>query len=319
VAAPFFTVVVTTYNREQIVRRAVDSCLAQTFQDLEVVVVDDASSDGTVAGLESSYDDPRLRVVVHERNQGINPARHTGTVAARGEWVVVVDSDWELMPEALERLRAAIEALPEGVRVVRFRLLWDDGSVTPRFVPAEPYGYEGRIRWAEEEGGEDAGRCIQAAVFADTPYIADRRGAMEWLFELDLAKAETTLCLDEVLGKEHSDAPNSWLRSVKASELLPRLRTEAPDMLWMAETVLQRHGEALRRWGPKQYADLLRIAAMQSFLLGRRRDGIRYGLRALRERPLAPIAWVTLLLGVLGPGAVGRGTLVLRRLQALRA
>ena len=109
-ATPFFTVVVTTYNREQIVRRAVDSCLAQTFEDLEVVVVDDASSDGTVAGLESSYDDPRLRVVVHDRNRGINPARHTGTVAARGEWVVVVDSDWELMPEALERLRAAIEA-----------------------------------------------------------------------------------------------------------------------------------------------------------------------------------------------------------------
>jgi hypothetical protein len=142
---------------------------------------------------------------------------------------------------------------------------------------------------------------------------------MEWLFELDLAKAETTLCLDEVLGKEHSDAPNSWLRSVKASELLPRLRTEAPDMLWMAETVIERHGEALRRWGPWQYADLQRIAAMQSFLLGRRRDGIRYGLRALRQKPLAPIAWMTLGLGVLGPGAIGRGTLVLRRLQALRA
>ncbi|HYQ79494.1 MAG TPA: glycosyltransferase family 2 protein [Solirubrobacterales bacterium] len=317
-ATPLFSVVVTTYNRERIVRRCVDSCLAQSCGDLEVVVVDDASSDGTVAALEG-YEDPRLRVVVHERNRGINPARHTGTVAARGEWVVVVDSDWELMPEALERLRVAIERRPDGVRVIRFRLRWDDGSVTPRFVPAEPFGYEGRIRWAEEEGGEDAGRCIQAAVFEATPYIADRRGAMEWLYELDLAKAETTLCLDEVLGMEHSDAPNSWLRSTKASELLPRLRTEAPDMLWMAETVLERHGEALRRWGPRQYADLLRIAAMQSFLLGRRRAGVGYALRALRARPLAPIAWVTLVLGVLGPAAVGRGTLALRRLQALRA
>jgi Glycosyl transferase family 2 len=317
-ATPFFSVVVTTYNRERIVRRAVDSCLAQTFEDLEVVVVDDASGDGTVAALES-YDDPRLRVVVHERNRGINPARHTGTVAARGEWIVVVDSDWELMPEALARLRVAIEALPEGVRVVRFRLLWDDGSVTPRFVPAEPYGYEGRIRWAEEEGGEDAGRCIQAAVFEQTPYIADRRGAIETIFELDLAKAERSLCLDEVLGKEHSDAPNSWMRSTSAAELLPRLRTEAPDMLWMAETSLDRHGEALRRWGPRQYANLQRVAALQSFLLGRRREGIRHALRALRGRPLGPMAWVTLTLGVLGPGAVGRGTLVLRRLQALRA
>jgi hypothetical protein len=315
---PSFSVVVTTYNRERIVRRCIDSCLDQSFGDLEVVVVDDASTDSTVAALEA-YDDPRLRVVVHERNQGINPARHTGAVEARGEWVVVVDSDWELMPNALERLRAAIDGLPEGVRVVRYRLLWDDGSVTPTTVPAEPFGYEGRIRWVAEEGGNDAGRCIQAAALKTTPYITGRRGAMETLFELDLAKAETTLCLDEVLGKEHSDAPNSWLRNVKASELLPRLRTEAPDMLWMAETTLQRHGEALRRWGPRQYADVERVAATQAFLLGRRLEGIRHSLRALRQRPLVPLAWVNLVLGLLGPAAVGRGTLALRKIQARRA
>ncbi|HET9197563.1 MAG TPA: glycosyltransferase family 2 protein [Solirubrobacterales bacterium] len=317
-AAPFFSVVVTTYNRERIVRRAVDSCLGQSFEDLEVIVVDDASGDGTVAALES-YDDPRLRVVVHERNRGINPTRRTGADAARGEWVVVVDSDWELKPEALERLRAAIGALPAGVRVVRFRLLWDDGSVTPRFVPVGPYGYEGRIRWAEEEGGEDAGRCIQAAVFETTPYIADRRGAIETLFELDLAKAETSVCLDEVLGLEHSDAPNSWMRSTSAAELLPRLRQEAPDMLWMAETSLARHGEALRRWGPRQYANLERVAALQSFLLGRRRQGARYALRAVRARPQAAMSWITLFLGLLGPGAAARGILALRKLQARRA
>lgn len=317
-AAPFFSVVVTTYNRERIVRRCVDSCLAQSFEDFEVVVVDDASGDGTVAALEA-YGDPRLRVVAHERNRGINPARHTGATAARGEWVVVVDSDWELLPNALGRLREAIAGLPEGVRVVRYRLLWDDGSVTPAFVPPEPFGYEGRIRWAEEEGGNDAGRCIAAAALGSTPYIADRRGAMESLFELDLARAETTLALDEVLGKEHSDAPNSWLRSVKAAELLPRLRAEAPDMLWMAETALARHGEALRRWGPRQYAALQRVAAVQAFLLGRRREGARHALRALRRRPQGLLSWVTLLLGLAGPGAVGRGTLALRRLQALRA
>jgi hypothetical protein len=315
---PFFSVVVTTYNREQIVRRCVDSCLAQSLDDFELVVVDDASSDGTVAALEA-YEDPRLRVVAHERNRGINPARHTGTVEARGEWVVVVDSDWELMPNALERLRAAIDGLPEDVRVVRYRLLWDDGSVTPTFVPPGPYGYEGRIRWAEEEGGNDAGRCIQAAVFETTPYIADRRGAVETIFELDLAKAERSLCLDEILGKEHSDAPNSWMRSTSAAELLPRLRQEAPDMLWMAETSLARHGEALRRWAPCQYANLQRVAALQSFLLGRRREGALHVLRALRNRPQAPLSWITMFLGLLGPGAVARGTLALRRLQALRS
>jgi glycosyltransferase involved in cell wall biosynthesis len=317
-ADPFFSVVVTTYNRERIVRRCVDSCLRQSFEDFEVVVVDDASSDGTVAALQA-YEDPRVKVVVHDRNKGINPARHTGTVAARGEWIVVVDSDWELLPDALEHLREAIGALPAGIRVLRFRLRWDDGDVTPHFIPSGPYDYEGRIRWVEEEGGYDAGRCIQAAVFERTPYYAERRGAMEALFELELAKAETTLCLDEVLGEEHTDAPNSWLRNASAAELLPRLRDEAPDMLWMAETTLARHGEALRRWGPGQYTRIQRVAAVQAFLLGRRRKGMRHSLAALRQRPLDGTVWVTLLLGMLGPAAVGRGTLALRRLQGLRA
>jgi glycosyltransferase involved in cell wall biosynthesis len=314
---PFFSVVVPTYNRSRIVRRCVDSCLAQSFEDFEVVVVDDHSDDDTVRELER-YDDPRLRVVVHDRNRGISPSRQTGAESARGEWVVVVDSDWELMPGALARLREIVAGLPEDVCVVRFRLVWDDGAVTPRFTPREPIGYEGRIRWAEEEGGHDAPHCLRRSVLARTPFPADRRGAMESLYELDLASREKTLCVDDVLGKEHTDAPNSWLRTVSADELVPRLLREAPDMLWMAETTLARHGEALRRYGPRQYATMLRIASMQAFLLGQRSKGARYALAVLRRRPLEPLAWITLALGLIGPRAVAQGTVAFRRLTAWR-
>jgi hypothetical protein len=314
--APFFSVVVTTYNRAQIVGRAIDSSLRQSFEDLELIVVDDGSTDDTVAVVES-YEDPRVRLVVHEENRGISPARRSGAEAARGRWVVMTDSDWELLPEALDRLHQAIGGLPDDIRVLRFRLRWDDGSVTPRFVPSGPFGYEGRIRWGEEEGGNDAGHCIDARVFATTPYYADRRGAIESLYELDLAKAERTLCLDEVLGLEHSDAPNSWMRTTSAAELMPRLRQEAPDLLWMAETVLARHGDALRRWGPKQYANMQRVASVQAFMLGRRRLGVRHGVASLRSRPFSPLAWTTLVLGLLGPGPLARGNLAQRRMRTL--
>jgi glycosyltransferase involved in cell wall biosynthesis len=316
-APPLFSIVVTTYNREDIVRRAVDSCLAQTYGDFELIVVDDASSDETFAAL-GRYDDPRLQVVVHDVNRGISAARNTGAAHARGEWVVVVDSDWELVPNALERLRELISELPPGVRAIRSRLRWDDGRITPRFMPSQPIGYLERIRWVEEEGGWDAGRCIKRAALEQTPYLPDRRGAMEGLWELDLASKETTLCVEDVLGLEHDDAPNSWLRTSSAKELIPRLEAEAPDMLWMAETLLARHGEALRRHGPRQYALFLRIGAMQAFLLGKRRKGARYALRSLRSKPLEAMTWLTLLLGLLGPGAAARGTVGLRRLRALR-
>lgn len=316
--SPLFSIVITTYNREDIVRRCVDSCLGQSFGDFQLLVVDDASEDDTVAAL-GRYEDDRLEVVAHASNRGISAARNTGVMHARGAWVVVIDSDWELLPNTLERLRELIEEAPPQVRVIRSQLRWDDGRVTPHFMPAEPIGYEGRIRWVEAEGGWDAGRCIEREALGRVPYIPDRRGAMEGLWELDLAREETTLCVEEVLGLEHDDAPNSWLRTVSAPELIPRLKAEAPDMLWMAETVLARHGEALRRWGPRQYANYLRVASMQAFLLGMRRRGAGYALRSLRVRPLGPQAWTTLLLGLIGPGAAARGTLALRRLRALRS
>jgi glycosyltransferase involved in cell wall biosynthesis len=314
---PTFSIVITTYNRAGIVRRCIDACLAQTFEDFEVVVVDDGSSDDTAATLRDAYDDPRLRVVAHESNRGINPARHTGAASARGEWVVVIDSDDEPMPGALARLHELIGEMPEGVRVLRSRQLHDDGRVTPAFVPDGPYGYEGRIRWAEAEGGNDAARCIQRAAFAETPYIDGRRGAMETLFELNLAERETSVCAEDVLTRVHADAPDSWLRATRSPDVIPRLRREAPDMLWMAETVLERHGEALRRWGPGQYVTVLRIGATQAFILGKRRLGLRYSFRALRRKPLAPAAfWITLFLGLIGPGATARGAVAYRRLAA---
>jgi glycosyltransferase involved in cell wall biosynthesis len=313
---PTFSIVITTYNRARIVCRCIDACLTQTFADFEIVVVDDGSGDDTQAVLAERYDDPRLRVVAHESNRGINPSRHTGASNARGDWVVVVDSDDELVPEALARLQELIEGLPPGVRVLRSRQLHDDGHITPSFVPDGPYGYEGRIRWAEAEGGNDAARCLQRTVFAETPYIDGRRGAMETLFELNLAERETSLCVEEVLTKVHADAPDSWLRAASATDVVPRLQREAADMLWMAETTLQRHGEALQRWGPRQYVTVLRIAATQAFILGKRRLGAGYSLRALRRKPLAPAAWITLLLGLIGPGATARGAVAYRRIAA---
>jgi glycosyltransferase involved in cell wall biosynthesis len=314
--APFFSVVVPTYNRSRIVRRCVDSCLAQSYPDLELVVVDDHSSDDTVRALES-YDDPRLRVVVHDRNRGISPSRQTGAAAAKGDWVVIVDSDWELMPGALARLHEIATTLPDEIGVIRFRLVWDVGGVTPRFTPDEPIGYEGRILWAEAEGGHDAPHCIRRTVLAENPFF-DRCGAMESLYELDLASRTKSLCVDDVLGTEHTDAPNSWLRTVSAQELVPRLLREAPDMLWMAESTLERHGSALRRWGPRQYTTMLRIASVQAFLLGQRRKGSHYAVTAIRQRPQEALAWVTLVLGLVGPGAVARGTVVFRRFIAWR-
>jgi glycosyltransferase involved in cell wall biosynthesis len=285
----------------------------QSFTDFEVVVVDDASTDDTVAVLERMTD-PRLHIVKHNANRGINPARFTGVANSRGEWLVVLDSDWELLPQSLQRLSELIHDLSADVRVLRSRLRWDDGRVTPTFVPGGAVEYEERIRFVEAEGGSDAGRCLHRSVFGRTPYFADRRGGLEILYELNLSRNETFWYVSDVLGLQHTDAPNSTLRGADRRELIPRLLQNAPDALWFAETTLRDHGRALEQWGPRQYRTMLRTAALQAFLLGRRRTGLRYARRCARRRLLDPLLWSTVALGLVGPRALAYGNLAFRKL-----
>jgi len=97
---PAVSVVIPTYDRADVLRRAVDSALAQTHDDLELVVVDDGSTDDTEAVVRG-YEDDRVRYVAHETNRGANVARNTGIEAARGEYVAFLDSDDEWVPGKL--------------------------------------------------------------------------------------------------------------------------------------------------------------------------------------------------------------------------
>ncbi|RQG99360.1 glycosyltransferase family 2 protein [Natrarchaeobius oligotrophus] len=105
---PRVSVVIPTHDRAETLPRAIDSALEQTIDDLEVVVVDDGSTDDTPSVL-SAYEDPRVRPIVHATNRGANVARNTGIDHARGEYVAFLDSDDEWLPEKLERQLEVLE------------------------------------------------------------------------------------------------------------------------------------------------------------------------------------------------------------------
>jgi glycosyltransferase involved in cell wall biosynthesis len=96
---PLISVIIPTFNRAAWVREAVDSVLAQTFQDFELIVVDDGSTDATGEGL-GPYGD-RLRVIYQAR-QGVSAARNRGLEMAAGEWLAFLDSDDLWLPKKLE-------------------------------------------------------------------------------------------------------------------------------------------------------------------------------------------------------------------------
>ena len=102
---PYFSIIVPTYNVERYIRICALSILQQTFQDFELLIVDDASTDNSYKICQELFGgNEKVRLFRHEKNLGQGPARNTALKNARGEYIVFVDSDDAILPDALEKL-----------------------------------------------------------------------------------------------------------------------------------------------------------------------------------------------------------------------
>jgi glycosyltransferase involved in cell wall biosynthesis len=100
---PVFSIIIPTYNRAHILSRAIDSVMAQTFNNFELIIVDDGSTDKTHECVKN-YHDQRIKYFVHDRNQGQSQATNTGIDLAKGEYVSFIHSDDEWLPAMLEKV-----------------------------------------------------------------------------------------------------------------------------------------------------------------------------------------------------------------------
>ena len=126
---PIVSVVMPAYNGEPYLKAAVDSILEQSFGDLELIVVDDCSTDGTPDTLRA-YADPRLRILRNEVNLGIVGALNRGLSAATGKYVARMDADDISHPDRLARQVAYMDANP-GVLLTGTRVDFIDGNGEP--------------------------------------------------------------------------------------------------------------------------------------------------------------------------------------------
>ena len=98
------SIVIPSYNRAYIIGRALDSISKQTYTDWECLIADDYSTDNTESVVNSYTEkDSRFRFLKHNRSKGAQGARNTGILAAKGEWVVLFDSDNIMHPDFLEK------------------------------------------------------------------------------------------------------------------------------------------------------------------------------------------------------------------------
>jgi glycosyltransferase involved in cell wall biosynthesis len=134
---PKVSVIIPVYNGEKYIAEAIRSVLDQSFQDLEIVITDDGSTDGTVSRI-TQFNDPRIRLLLFDRNRGVAAATNNSITHSRGELVSIIDSDNVFLPSKLEKQVDFLSKHPEiGAVFTKVRLIDDEGG--PLEDPDHPY------------------------------------------------------------------------------------------------------------------------------------------------------------------------------------
>jgi len=128
---PVVSVIIPTYNRSDTILRAVRGVQAQTFQDLEIILVDDGSTDNTLDLIKDI--DPRLKIFRQQR-QGASAARNTGIRKSSGKYIAMLDSDDEWYPLYLEACIVFLESHPDE-DVVQTEYEWNKGKTPYEILP----------------------------------------------------------------------------------------------------------------------------------------------------------------------------------------
>lgn len=140
---PTVSVVMPAYNAEKYLREAIDSILAQTFDDFEFIIVNDGSTDSTKE-IILSYDDPRIIYLENEQNSGICVTLNKGLDAARGKYIARMDADDISLPERFAHQVAYLDAHPEVGVLGSFVERITENGLTIDFPPSETNPYKCR-------------------------------------------------------------------------------------------------------------------------------------------------------------------------------
>jgi glycosyltransferase involved in cell wall biosynthesis len=296
--APYFSIIIPMYNRERFITRAINSCLRQCFEDFEVIVVDDGSTDGSVEVVRG-IKDSRIRIIRQEANMERLIARNAGARASMGEWLIWLDSDDELVPAALAVISRRISELPRHVLALRFMCRLDSGHFSPDPPHRnEIWDYQGYIRWLESHHGKrsEAMPVVNRQTIRSVLFPADTLYTGEMQYHLDIAFRYGVMACMDVLRLYHLDAENNtWNPNI-----LKVLKT-APAFAARLESIISIHGRYIKEWAPKTYGSLFSGMITQLLLSGQRSKALGVFAQALSVGSLSLQIGAIMILGTINP------------------
>ncbi|WP_259644997.1 glycosyltransferase family A protein [Pseudomonas cichorii] len=283
---PLISVVIPAYNYALLLPRAIDSVLAQLADDVELVIVNDGSTDDTRRVL----DDYQARhetgmTVVHQANAGAAAARNHGVRLARGRYALMLDADDELLPDALALLRQAVTDNPEAGLVLGGQVsVYPDGRERVR-QPTPVQGSADQLvrRYLLQKKIAISHCCtlLRRDLLLERPYPHNLRSGEDIpVFAYVLVSAPVALVQQPVARiYKHADS----LRHSRADEesvatgLIKEVFAHLPDECQYL----------LPRYSAQVYLSLFRAAQ----LAGDYRVARRYYLRAIRFSPVQALTW----------------------------
>lgn len=277
-AAPLVSVIIPAFNRQAVIGRAVNSVLSQTVEDLEVIVVDDASTDDTVSVVES-IGDSRIRCLRHTENRYAAAARNTGMASARGHFIAFLDSDDEWLPRKLELQLERLNDLDGNwACVYGSARLFKNGSPTPQISRA----------LAE---GDLLRKYITSKFVIWTPTFVFRRECLQRVGMMDTSLQRNQdrdffirLLQHYKIAVVREPVANIYLDTAKP---LARVALRSRQVLLdKHRTLLDELGWATRR---RAYASQWMLQAEQFFAEKERLLGLRYFARSVSLYPVMPL------------------------------
>jgi glycosyltransferase involved in cell wall biosynthesis len=206
---PRVSIIVPTHNRPQMLKEAVDSALAQTFQDFEIIVVLNGASDDTVEMSRRFHGDQRIRIVEME-DSTLAASRNFGLSFAAGEWTALLDDDDIWQPEKLELQLAAAQRTGADVVTCNFTVFNRDGAVAHPGLSPLPNGlnFAEALMLGNYVSGGSAVLVKTAKLRSRSGFDATMRGCEDWDMWRRLAWDSEFHCVDRALVKYRRHGTN---------------------------------------------------------------------------------------------------------------
>jgi glycosyltransferase involved in cell wall biosynthesis len=279
---PLVSVVIPTRDRTALLEQAVRSVLAQTYQELEVVIVDDGSAEQLE--LDSALAaDPRVRVLRNATSAGAGAARNLGAAACSGPLLAFLDDDDTWRPAKLDRQVAALEVAGPLYDAVECGFeLWDDERLAERYLPEN--GRDLTLTLLERPVLQPSTVLIRSAAFeALGGFNPDLKRVEDWELWVRFSDSYRAVTLPEVLVDRATSSPSDelpWYREM-VRLLTPRIDLlPEPDRSRIRSVHLLVESHLLFREGDRRHARSLAISAWREYPPSRPRSAL-YVLRSV--------------------------------------